>query len=708
MLVPQECYRTRSDITTFTLLKEDALAFSTKVHGAKLFSTLECSAVKNLSLDLLGHKTTAVAFSKTEAIMAFANSNTIYIVNTQNKLLIQTIRTFEGEIEKITFIPDSKYLITGTSHGRVIQYRYDGRSGLSRLFSFTKNSLQRGEYKESYISAFSFFDGLLAISGNDGSIVILRLNTYRNRHIFDNLKARVSALCFLDNSTVVSATIDGLITIHSLKKYEIKKSIDTSLRNINSIVIMPNPNFIMLSGASHKLLLIDIKKAKVVATSYLSFDQNVSHLDLTKDNQLLIVLQSRRIIKVKLPTAQDIKEFLLHNELDKAYEIIDKDPMLQGTREHKRVEVMYEKLYEQAVSALIDSNTKEAKKLMLMFSDVASKKDEISSIFRAFEYYPRFITLYLEKKHALAYAMAEKYPTLKRTQQYKKMEEKFKETYTFAQKQILLGREDIAKEILSVYATVLSKRALLNLVLKQNRDFITFLKAVNEKDFVTVDALVKKNEAFMQIPSFTALQHEIDNSLEKVQTLIDKGDTEEAVLVIKKYLNTPSIKDELQRLYSDSKLVKKLQQNYEADNFINCYEILDSSETIHNLNLSKMLEKHWTKIINEAEELALKGDLKGIKRVFGELIKVKTRTDKIGDLLRLSFTIKIRSLIANKSYKNAQSIIYSYIDIFGLDSEMRLLMRSFERVIGKKLAIIQNKDQVVPRDNWLNSSLIMN
>jgi hypothetical protein len=39
---------------------------------------------------------------------------------------------------------------------------------------------------------------------------------------------------------------------------------------------------------------------------------------------------------------------------------------------------------------------------------------------------------------------------------------------------------------------------------------------------------------------------------------------------------------------------------------------------------------------------------------------------------------------------------------------MRLLMRSFEKVIGRKLAIIQNKDQKIPRDNWLNSSLIIN
>ena len=58
---------------------------------------------------------------------------------------------------------------------------------------------------------------------------------------------------------------------------------------------------------------------------------------------------------------------------------------------------MYEKLYTQAIEALIHSQKKEAYRLTEMFQDVKSKKKEISSIFEDFKHYPRFKNLVLEK-----------------------------------------------------------------------------------------------------------------------------------------------------------------------------------------------------------------------------------------------------------------------------------------------------------------------
>ena len=706
MLIKHECYKARSEVTSFTLLEDDTLAFTTSLHGAKLFSHLRCSALKNLSIDLLGHKTTAVAFSKASNLLAFANTNIIYIVNTENKLLIQTIRTYEGEITLLEFIPNSKYIISGTKHGRVMQYRYDGRLGLSRLCSFGKSEL-KGRLKNNYVSSFAFHNNIFAATGYGGKITILKLNSYTNRHTIEASRVRINALCFLNDERLVSGNVDGIISIHSLKKYQTSKHITTPFSQINSILLMPNPHFIMVGAASKELILINVETAKIVSTSYMSFEKNVSDIRLTQNNNLLILLESRQFMKVKLPTAQDLKDYLFHNDLDKAYSLIDNDPMLQGTREHKRVEVMYEKLYTQAVNALIDSNTKEARKLLLMFNNVKSKKSEINSIFRAFEYYPRFINLYLEKKHALAYAMAEKHPALKRTKQYKKMEEKFRETYTFAQKQILIGRDDLARDILSAYATVFSKKPLLNLVLKHNKDFMAFLKAVHTKDFSKIETLLKTNETFEQIPSYKALKKEIDNALKRIQVYINDGRVDEATTMIKEQINRPSIKQELQRLYSETKLVKKLQESYHKSDFINCYEILDESMSLDTLKLTKLLETHYSNLLDTAEEFALKGDLKGIKNTFGELMGIKTRLDKVGDLLRLSFHTKIKALMAKRSFPNAQSVIYSYIDTFGQDSEILLIMKSYEKIVGKELALTQERDKRVPRDNWLHSSLIM-
>jgi len=706
MLEKQLCYKARSDITALSVLKDNTIAFSTKVHGAKIFSLQSCSSIKNLSIEFLGYKTTAVAFHQEEDLLAIANHHIIYIISTKDKMLLQTIKTNVGIIEIIYFVPKTKYIITGTNNGRVIQYRYDGRAQLSRLCSFGQNSSHHN-VKNNYVSVFAFHETLFACSGYGGVITILKMHSYMHRYSINASKVRINALCFLDKNRIVSGNVDGLVQIHSLKKYQVVKNITTPFKNIKHILLMTNPNFIMVSGEDNRLLLIDITLAKVISNSYLSFKENVSMIMLNGTDELLVILQSKEIFKIKLPNSDDLKIHLFNNDIDKAYELIERDPMLKGTREHKRVEVMYDKMYSQAIDALIQSNAKEARNFMKMFSDIPSKKDEVSSIFKAFEFYPRFKTLCLEKKYSLAYAMAEKHPALKHTQQFKKIEETFKENFSFAQKQIVLGRADVAKEILHPYMTSISKKPMINLVLHQNENFINFLKAINDKDYLTISKLTKKNSLFCEVPSFIALQKSLHKSLETIQEFIDKGEVHAAIENIKTLINVPDIQNELRELYQECQLVKRLQDAYAKNDFVTCYEILDSSQTIDSLELSQFLEKHWTKLMNECEIAALQGDIKSIKNILKDLIKVKTRIDKIGDLLRVSFQIKIKTLIAKKSFKNTENIIYSYIDIFGLDSEIRALMKVYEKVSNNQLAITLIKDNHVKRDAWLHSSLIM-
>jgi hypothetical protein len=709
LLSPHECLRARSDIIAITPLQDNKIIFSTKHHGVKIFSTENCNVLKNISIDLLGYQTTAVAFSPDNTLVSFANETIIYILNLDNKTIIQTIRTSDGNINILSFVPNSPYLIAGTDSGRVMKYRYDGRAQLSRLCSFPYlTGKRRIRVKNNYVSALAFHGLYLACSGYGGAITLLKLNSLANKVTIEASKVRINALCFLDNETLVSGNVDGTVQFHSLKKHKPVKNIATPFTNIKNIIIMPNSRHLMVSGDSNKLIIIDTELTKIVSNNYLTFSHKIRHILLDGNNNLLVALENDELLKIILPSVENLKSHILHNSLDKAFELLERDPMLRGTREHKRVEVMYENLYMQAVNALINSNTKEAHKLTEMLKNIPGKKEDINSIFTAFKHYNRFKTLYLEKKYALGYAMCEKYPALKRTHQFKKMEENFKEAFTFAQKQVLIGREDIAREILSPYTTAISKKAIINLVLNQNKDFMIFLKAIQNKEHTVVEKLLKTNEVFAQIPTYIALQNSTQVSLTNIENLIIDAKIEEAIEEIKRLQSRPEIKAELQELYRTCKVVKMLQKSYEENNFKLCYELIDSNHNLDELQLTKMLEKHWSKLISQSEEFALKGDIKSIKHTLKELIKVETRVDKIGDLLRVSFHTKIKALLAKRNFKNAENIIYSYIDIFGIDSELNFLMKSYEKMATVKLAITLTQEKFVPRNNWLNSPLIMN
>jgi len=706
MFTKTECSRVRSNITVLSVLEDNRVIFSTKYHGSKILSPTG-DTLKNLSIELLGSKTTAIAFSQTKDLLAFANGHILYIYNTTNKLLLQTIKTNEGKITLISFIKNSKYLITGTKHGRVMQYRYDGRSALSRLCSFGQELRKKVGDKHNYVGAFAQNENTIACSGYGGIITILKINSYQTREYIQASKTKISALSFLDSSRLISATIDGVIQIHSLKKYQQTKVLKTSMHGIKEIVHLKNRDFILVCGEAKRVMLVDIENLKVANASYLTFKDEITQMKLSSEHILFIVTAYRNVYKIQLPSTDHLKGYLLNQDLDRAYTLIERDPTLKGSREHKRVEVMYEKLFEKATNALIENNEKEAHRLLKMLEKSKSKKGEIAAMFQAFKHYPRFKTLYLEKKYHIAYIIAEKHPSLKRTHQFKKMEEIFKENFSFAQKQILLGREDIAKEILSPYATVSSKKNILSLILSNNEQFLKFLKAIEKKQYNILAFLVQENELLKQIPTYITLQKSLQADLKQIREWIYALEFQKAEDRLKELHGISSVDTDIQELFQELQAIYKLQMAYSENNFIICYEIIDKNPTIKDLELCQLLEKHWNKLFGICEEFALKGDFKSIKKTLGDLIRVETRAEKIGDLLRLSFFTQIKALLAKQNFKRAEAIIYSYNDIFGIDREMRLIMKTFEKVTTKKLAITLGEEKIIPRDAWRNSSKIM-
>ena len=109
----------------------------------------------------------------------------------------------------------------------------------------------------------------------------------------------------------------------------------------------------------------------------------------------------------------------------------------------------------------------------------------------------------------------------------------------------------------------------------------------------------------------------------------------------------------------------------------------------------------------ECESYSLDGNIKAIKTLLGELLCIKTRTEKIGDLLRVAFYSKIKTLGESKKFASAENIIYSYIDIFGVDIEIKDMMKEYEKISSKKLAITHNENEKVLRSDWLNAALIV-
>jgi len=701
-----KCLHTRSEITQLTSLESGSAAYATKLDGIGIFSPKNCATKINLVSEYLNDKTSAICFSQNGEVLAFANGTIIYIIHIATRKLLKSIDTDGEKVEIMEFDPSSNYIIVGSDNGRVLQYKYDGSILLSRLCSFPyERPKEYAKIKKNFVSSLAFYKNQIACSGYGGAIFVVDLLSGANKETITHGKSRIDALCFLDENTIISGNNDGAIDIISLKHKHSYKRLNAPFRKIKQILIMPNPDYIMITSKKH-IAIFDIKNYKLVDTNYIELNGDINKVTIINKETLIIAFDNKEIVKVELPNIEKLQSLILHNSLDRAFDLIAHEPMLRGSKEHQELEKRYQEIYLKAVDALIHHNKELAIQLTDMFKHTQTKKNEIRILFSSFDNYTQFQAHFSEKKLSLAYAMATKYPALQYTWQYSRMERAWKEAFKSAQRQILLGKEENAKLCLSEYLNIHSKRQSIQLILKQNKEFIKFLKAIEKKDYKTVNKLASKNEIFTQIPTYHTLVKEIDNHLEKAKNYMKKGDVKNAQKYLHKIEDVDELKDTVTMLYEECRDISLLQNAYENNNFKSCYELIDLHKHLTSTDLGMLLRKHWSKMIHQCEKYALKGDIKKIKTTLKELITLSSRRAKIGDLLRLSFHTKIQTLISKNRPKEAERIIYSYIDIFTTDKEISSIMKEYEKSFHLTLAITQDTHNRPSRDSWVHSDII--
>jgi len=704
-----ECIIARSKITNLVTLDKETLAFTTLQNGLALLDYQECEIKKSLTHNKLNTNVTASTFSPNTELFAFVNNRVIFIIDIQTKDTLQMISVEDEDITLLSFDPSSTYIIAGTKNGRVLQYKHDKTSLLSRLCSFPHNRKSiylKFKEDENYVSAFAFYKNTLACSGYGGAIFLIDIHTQANKNIITHHRTRVNTLCFLDENTLISGNDDGSVDITNLKDVKKFKTINTPLSAIKQIIIMPNPNYIMLSGTSNIISIIDIKNYKITHSKYAEFTANINSITMINDESIMVALDNKRISYIDLPSVEKLKSFILHNNLEAAYKLIHSEPMLQNSHEHQLLEDKFETVFLEATNALINQNKSLAKNILEAYKNISSKQVQIRELFSAFDNFRRFHGLFLEKKYALAYAMTSKFEPLKQTIQYKQMEQVFKTAFANAQRQVIMGNIAGAKALLFEYAAVMSKKPIIQLILTQNKEFIEFLQAINKKDYNSIYKLIKTNKLFEQIPNYVSLKEQITEKLENIHFSIKTGE----IVIAKKLLfslsNIPHIEKEIEQLNLECKYALVLRKAYKENRFKSCYEILDSHKSLKNTELGVLLEKHWSKLMLKCEEYALAGNIKDIKKDLDGLMRLTSRQNKIGDLVRVAFQVRIKILIKSKNFRGAETIIYTYLDIFGQDSEIKQIMNNFERISLLELAITHNSIRP-SRDSWLKSPIIM-
>ena len=637
--------------------------------------------------------------------MAITNSHDIYIYALKHDKIFKTIHLENEKITLIAFDLSSKYLIVGTTQGRVLQYRYNSKHQLARLCSFPYYMPGEQKFKitNNYVSAISFYKTLMACSGYGGAVYIINMYSREDTIVINRSKAKIEALCFVDESTLLCGNNDGVLEVISLQETHITRKLNMPFLKIKNIVLMPNQAYALVSSDKNFVTLVDIRNLKIVEKQYLTFENKIEKILRKDDESILVVLKDASILHTELTNINTLKTLIEKERLIQAFKLLVAAPMLKYSAEHTRLKNKYQHKLEQAIFYLIKNDVSSAKEITNPFLVLKYKQDEIYLIYEAFKHYLKFQTIFHEQRFNLAYSIATKYPALQYTIEYKSMEKVWQQKFLEAQKKVLLHDLESARILLSEYMSVASKRPLIKLILYKNKEFLHFIKAVEKKEFHKIPKLIKENKIFAETQHYQMLNNELEESVVQVNELIQVGNISLAEVLIEKISDSPKHQDLVDNLYVACDDMKEFYDLYNQNNLFDCYALIDVNPTVQTSDLAILLEQQWTQLILKSEKYALQGKIEAVKDTFGSLLKLPSRCNKIGDILRLSYSRSADIFMDQAAFEKVQQLIIQYTNLFGLDTEIDLIISCYVKKSKKKIHLSEEQAKRKPRDYWLFS-----
>lgn len=325
-----------------------------------------------------------------------------------------------------------------------------------------------------------------------------------------------------------------------------------------------------------------------------------------------------------------------------------------------------------------------------------------------------------ENSLTLAFELIDDNPMLRDTIEHNKLEEMYRVVFSKAIEELRKENKSNARKLLENFKDIDSKKEEINALFIDFKHYDRFKQHISQKKYSIAYALTSKHSVLTQTPEFKEMEDIFNVAFKLAREQMLMGQKDLATDTLNQYITILSKREVIKNLlggdYSYDNLTKEKSETeiqserllfaYEKNDFKRCYELIDNY-SLEDSELITLLEKHWVKLMIECENHALDGNVKAIKILLGELISIKTRVEKIGDLLRVAFYSKIKTLGESKKFSSAENIIYSYIDIFGVDIEIKDIMNKYEKRSKNKLAITHNDGEKVLRNDWLNAALIV-
>lgn len=707
-------------IASATLNFDDKIVYLSVLNDNKIaiadltksFSIIDTQTMEKTHSFTLKHAYTHnekknICFSPDGNYLAYSeeSQSVVRIIDIQKQKLHHSFPTQQNKIETLCFDPSSSYLIAGSLTGRVYLWNLFCTGQVSRLSSFPEyapNTLLQS--KINYVSAatFSPSGNLVATSGYGGSVVITNIHTEVSPKRITPNRIRINSLCFINEDFLCAGNIEGRLDIIDLRTSQIHKHYQTSLGDINTMCLSHSGNYLFVAGHTQQISLLSLKDDKLITNEYLRLRSKVTHIDINKEDILIVSCEDGSVNFFNLYPHELLKLRIDTSSYQQSFELLQKFPLLQESSLVQDLEDAWEETLNEAIFQVQEGDIKASQRLLNRFAKVPSKTHIINEFQGLVTHFERFKTAVKHENYAMAYSMSDHVHLLKSTEPYKNMEKIWDGVFLKAQTYVIKKQTHDIFKVLEPFSRVTSKLCFIQVLLHEPATFLEFTQHINDHSYEHIFSITKQYPCLKEIASYQKVLESSDDLLVKFRQHIFSRDYELADLEHEALQHITYMKEDLKELVKLLELAKKLEGYIKDEKLLASYSLIDQHNELQVLPLTQELEKDWNEKMKASEKEALLGHTKEIKFILNDLLRLHSRAQKVGMLLRQSYIIQIKFLVIKEQFPLISKAVKNYINIFGFDTELYNLLLKLKKSKNLTIELTPEQEHRRPRTLWLN------
>ena len=130
------------------------------------------------------------------------------------------------------------------------------------------------------------------------AIVIIDIYSGANKSVHLHGTSPTSALCFLNEHTIISGDNEGNLQLISIPTDNVIKTINLPFRKINQIIPIPNTKYLIVHANTNTMVIIDYKEYKIIHNNYIEFEDDIHVVEALDSKTLVVYLKNQKLLQV--------------------------------------------------------------------------------------------------------------------------------------------------------------------------------------------------------------------------------------------------------------------------------------------------------------------------------------------------------------------------------------------------------------------------